>query len=57
MRQIAITDLGHEKPTLLLTKQMKGSAAHRYAGHMIIENTLADVIDFFHMDALSPPYP
>ena len=57
MRQIAITDLGHEKPTLLLTKQMKGSAAHRYAGHMIIENTLANVIDFFHMDALSAAVP
>jgi hypothetical protein len=56
LRQIAITDLGHEQPTLLLTNQLRRSAPHligRYAQRMIIENTIADGIDFFHMDALS----
>ena len=56
IRQIAITDLGHEEPTLLLTNQLRRSPAHligRYAQRMIIENTIADGIEFFHMDALS----
>jgi hypothetical protein len=56
IRQIIITNLGHEEPTVLLTNQLKRSAPHligRYAKRMIIENTIADGIDFFHMDALS----
>lgn len=56
IRQITITDLGHEEPTLLLTNQLTRSAAKlisRYAQRMIIENNIADGIDFFHMDALS----
>ncbi len=60
IRQIAITDLGHEKPTLLLTNQMTAPARDlidRYARRMIIENTIADAIDFFHMDALSAAVP
>ncbi len=60
LRQIAILDLGHEKPTLLITNQMKTSAAKlidRYARRMIVENTIADAIDFFHMDALTSSVP
>jgi hypothetical protein len=56
IRQLAITELGHEEPTLLLTNQLTRSASHligRYARRMLIENTIADGIDFFHMDALS----
>jgi hypothetical protein len=56
IRQLAITDLGHEEPTLLLTNQLKRSPAKligRYAQRMLIENNIADGIDFFHMDALS----
>jgi hypothetical protein len=56
IRQIIITDLGHEEPTILLTNQLKRSSPRligRYARRMIIENTIADGIDFFHMDALS----
>lgn len=56
IRQIAITELGHEKPTLLLTNQMRRSAAKligRYARRMLIENNIADGVNFFHMDALS----
>jgi hypothetical protein len=56
LRQLAITELGHEDPTLLLTNQLNRSASHligRYAQRMLIENTIEDGIDFFHMDALS----
>lgn len=56
IRQLTIADLGHEDPTLLLTNQLKRSAPdliRRYAQRMIIENSIADGIDFFHMDALS----
>lgn len=56
IRQLVITDLGHEQPTLLLTNQLRRSAAHligRYAQRMLIENNIADSIDFFHIDALS----
>jgi len=56
IRQLVITELGHEDPTFLLTNQMNRSARkliQRYAERMIIENNIADGIDFFHMDALS----
>jgi hypothetical protein len=56
IRQLTITDLGHEEPTLLLTNQLTRSAAKligRYARRMLIENQIADSITFFHMDALS----
>jgi hypothetical protein len=56
IRQIAITDLGHEELTLLLTNQLRRSAAKligRYAQRMLIENNIEDGVSFFHMDALS----
>lgn len=56
LRQLTIADLGHEQPTLLLTNQLRRSPAKligRYAQRMVIENGIADGIDFFHMDALS----
>lgn len=56
VRQIAITDFGHEKPTLLLTNQLRHSAVSLiefYARRMLIENSIADSVDFFHIDALS----
>jgi hypothetical protein len=56
LRQMIATDLGHEEPTILLTNQLTKPAAKlvgRYAQRMIIENSIADGIDFFHMDALS----
>ena len=56
LRQITVADLGYEEPTLLLTNRMKKSPAEligRYAQRMVIENSIADGIDFFHMDALS----
>jgi transposase len=56
IRQLVIADLGHEEPTFLLTNQLTRSAPKlikRYAQRMIIENSIEDGIDFFHMDALS----
>jgi hypothetical protein len=56
IRQVAVMDLGHEEPTLLLTNQLRRSAAKligRYAQRMLIENNIADGVRFFHMDALS----
>jgi hypothetical protein len=56
LRQVTVADLGHEEPTILLTNQLTATAAkliERYARRMIIENSIEDGIDFFHMDALS----
>ena len=60
IRQIAIRDLGHDKPTLLLTNQLDAPPRElidRYARRMLIENTIADAVNFFHMDALSAAVP
>jgi transposase len=56
IRQLVITELGHEEPIFLMTNQLKRPASKiidRYAKRMIIENRIEDSIDFFHMDALS----
>jgi hypothetical protein len=56
IRQMLITDLGHEEPTILLTNDLRTTAAKRitrYAQRMLIENGLADAVQFFHLDALS----
>ncbi len=56
IRQLTVADLGHEEPTILLTNQMQcapPALIERYAQRMVIENSIADGIDFFHMDALS----
>jgi hypothetical protein len=60
IRQVVVTDLGHDDPTFLLSNQLTCSApglVERYARRMIIENTIQDGIDFFHMDALSSAVP
>ena len=56
LRQIAVCDLGHEEPTLFLTNDMDikpVDLVERYAHRMLIENSIAENIDFFHLDALS----
>src|SRR5207253_6377458 len=55
-RQIFVQDLGHDKPTILLTNDRK--ATHkglitRYAQRMLIENALSDAVRFFHIDAFT----
>ena len=60
LRQLTILDLGHEQPTVLLTNQLHLSPAkliERYAQRMLIENRIAEAINFFHMDALSSAVP
>ena len=60
IRQLAIADLGRDDPILLVTNQMKTPPADlvdRYARRMIVENQIAESIDFFHMDALSAAVP
>jgi hypothetical protein len=56
IRQLSIMDLGHEEPTLLITNQLRRAPSkliERYAQRMVIENSIAEGINFFHMDALS----
>jgi hypothetical protein len=56
IRQIAVKELGHEEPTLLVTNQLRRSAVKMvecYARRMLIENNIADGVNFFHMDSLS----
>ena len=60
IHQIAIRDLGHDKPTLLLTNQLDAPPRElidRYARRMLIQNTIADAVDFYHVDALSAAVP
>ncbi len=56
LRQIPITELGHEDPTVLLTNQLGPSCptlVTRYAHRMLIENGISEAVQFFHLDALS----
>lgn len=56
LRQLLIRDLGHDQPTVLLTNDLTSSlkaVITRYARRMLIENGLADSVDFFHLDSLS----
>jgi len=56
LRQITITELGHEEPTVLLTNHLRSSCptlVTRYAHRMLIENGISEAIQFFHLDALS----
>jgi hypothetical protein len=56
IRQLFITELGREEPTILLTNDLRspaGKRIERYARRMPIENGLADAVDFLHLDALS----
>lgn len=56
LRQITITELGHEEPTVLLTNHLRSSGptlVTRYAHRMLIENGISEAIQFFHLDALS----
>jgi hypothetical protein len=56
LRQVTVTDLGHEEPTIILTNNVSITAPSlvtRYAQRMLIENGISDAIRFFHLDALS----
>jgi hypothetical protein len=56
LRQLTVIELGHEEPTVLLTNHLKLAPATlvtRYAQRMLIENSISESIQFFHLDALS----
>ena len=56
IRQIFVKDLGHELPTIIITNDKKTSCADlisRYALRMLIENSIANGVAFFHTTALS----
>jgi len=56
LRQFAVRGLGHDEPTFFLTNDFDTAPSHlveRYARRMLIENSIAENVDFFHLDALS----
>lgn len=56
LRQLTVMELGHEEPTILLTNHRKLGPVElvtRYAQRMLIENGIAEAVQFFHIDALS----
>lgn len=56
LRQLAVKDLGHERPTLLMTNDCDSTPKEiilPYAQRMLIENGIAENIGVFHFDALS----
>jgi hypothetical protein len=60
VRQIAVRNIGHDEPTLLITNDLTTAAKDlfgRYAERMIIENELDADISGFHLNALSSGLP
>jgi transposase len=64
LRQLAVTGLGHEEPTILVTNGIGPLAdasakkvIEHYARRMNIEQRLAESIRSFHLDALSSAVP
>ena len=61
LRQIAVRNIGHQEPTLLITNDLAATAGKdlfaRYAERMIIENELDADISGFHLNALSSGLP
>ena len=60
VRQIAIRNIGHDEPTLLITNDLTTPGKDlftRYAERMSIENELDAYISGFHLDALSSGVP
>jgi len=56
LRQVTVTDLGHEEPTIILTNNCSlncPALVTRYAQRMLIENGISEAVQFFHLDALS----
>jgi hypothetical protein len=60
LRQLAITGLGHDEPTILITNQSDMPTKHliaAYARRMNIEQRLAEAIRSFGLDALAGAVP
>jgi hypothetical protein len=60
LRQLAVSGLGRDQPTLILTNRRELSAkqlVERYAQRWLIENGLAHQIRAFHLDCLASQVP
>ena len=60
LRQIAVTGLGRDKPTLFLTNNVEETARQiitRYTGRNGIEDSLGSRVNFFHLDCLASEVP
>ena len=60
LRQIAVTGLGRDKPTLLLTNNRDETARQimtRYTSRNEIEDSLGSGVNFFHLDCLASEVP
>lgn len=60
VRQIAVTNIGRDEPTLLITHDLTTPARDlfaRYAERMMVENELDSYIGGFHLDALTSGVP
>ena len=58
LRQIVMRGTGHEKPTFLITNDLRTTVEliiARYARRWNVENTIAEAVKFFHLNALSSP--
>jgi hypothetical protein len=56
IRQVAVTGLGREKPTLFLSNEIEETARSlviRYAGRNGVEDGLGQSVNFFHLDCLA----
>jgi hypothetical protein len=56
LRQVAVTGLGREEPTLCLSNNCEVTARElitRYAGRNGVEDALGISVDFFHLDCLA----
>jgi hypothetical protein len=60
LRQIAVTGLGREEPTLFLTNNVEKTARQiitRYTSRNGIEDSLGSGVNFFHLDCLASEIP
>jgi DNA-binding transcriptional ArsR family regulator len=58
LRQIIMRGTGHEKPTFLITNDLRSEAETiigRYARRWNVENVIAEAVKFFHLNSLSSP--
>jgi len=59
VRQLVFKDHGREKPTFLITNNEEfdiETLARYYANKWLIENKIAEIVDFFNVNALSSPF-
>ncbi len=60
LRQIAVTGLGRDKPTLFLSNNLDETARQiitRYTSRNGIEDSLGSGVNFFHLDCLASEVP